>query len=228
VKTASNAFNDRQDRMFRRHGKRMKLGVVAVCFALLGTVAGFSSGTDHAKARPGTGSTAKYFQIYSRIDFVEQHRWVLDVATGSPSNGWVYGNRLHYLCAYWFLYRNGNPVAKVEYQRVNDAPYLKVNDKFGSQHPFQPGEECGETEEYEQNDKPAGLPSTTVLFQSGGETLNSLVFPSTSPMNADVWFELDEQGPNEVKIEQYRVDSTTALITIIRLDPNIELNVVQE
>lgn len=205
----------------------MKLGVIALCFALLGATGGVS-GLINAHAR-GSGGDKKlqYFQIYSQIDFVEQHRWALDRATGSPSSGWVYGNRLHYQCVYWFLYKDGKAVAKVEYQRVNDAKYLKITDKFGAQHPFQPGEECGISEDYEQNTKPGDLPSTTVTFRSGGVDLNSLLFPSTSPINADVWFELDEQSPGEVKIEQYGVDVTTALITITRLDPSIDLTVTQ-
>lgn len=228
MKTTSDTLGCVRNRTLQHpRSHRIRLLVVVLCFALLGTVGVFRSATHDAKARSG-GGPVKYFQIYSRIDFVEQHRWVLNVATGNPSNGWVYGNRLHYQCVYWFLYKDGNPVVKVQYQRVNDAPYLKINDKFGAQHPFQPGEECGETEEYHQDDKPADLPSTTVTFQSGGANLNSLVFPSTSPINADVWFELDEQSPDEVKIEQYKGDITTGLVTITRLDPSIDLTVTQE
>jgi hypothetical protein len=214
----------------RLSSPRVKLGVVAVCLTLLGATSGLN-GLINAHARVGGGNNGpKYFQVYSQIDFVEQHRWVLNVATGgtgSPQNGWVYGNRLHYQCVYWFLYEDGQAVAKITYQRATDAPYLKITDKFGAQHPFQPGEECGITEDYEQNAKPAGLPSTTVTFKSGGVNLNSLLFPSTSPTNKDVWFELDEQSPGEVKIEEYRVDTTTALITITRLAPSIDLTVTQ-
>ena len=229
METTSRSLSRGQNRMLQHpRSHRIKLLIFVLCFALLGTMGVFRAGTHNAKARSGGGGTVKYFQINSRIDFVEQHRWALNVATGNPSNGWVFGNRLHYRCVYWFLYKDGWPVAKVQYQRVNDAPYLKINDKFGAQHPVQPGEACGETEEYKQNAKPAGIPSTTVTFKSGGVNLNSLVFPNTSPVNADVWFELDEQSPDEVKIEQYRIDVTTALITITRLDPNIEFTVTQE
>jgi hypothetical protein len=215
------------------HPPRRRRAFIAIglCLALLGAAGGIRAGTEDARARPGTGGDGKtkYFEIYSRIDFVDQHHFILNVATGNPSNGWVYGNRLHYQCAYWFLYQDGNPVVKVSYQRVNDAPYLKVNDKFGAQHPFQYGEECGDDDaEYEQNAKPAGLPSTTVTFKSGGSILNSLVFPSTSQYNSNVWFELDEQSPDEVTVEQYGGNATTGLIVITRLDPDIELDVSED
>jgi hypothetical protein len=231
MKTTSDADHRAQHLLLhRRWSGRLKFAifVFAMCFAFLGAVGGFHgkrAGLSAAKAR---GTKVQYFQIYSQVDFVEQHRWVLPVAPAGPSaNGWVYGNRLHYQCVYWFLYKDGKAVAKVQYQRANDAQYLKITDKFGAQHPFQPGEECGSTEDYEQNAKPGGLPSTTVTFRSGGTDLNSLLFPSASPSNQNVWFELDDQDPGEVKIEQYRVDTTTALITITRLDPSIDLVVTK-
>lgn len=173
-----------------------------------------------------SGQNRDSFGIFSTIDFVPQHKWTFAAKQGENPDGWNYGNRLHYACVYWHLNRAGIPVARFTFQRVAD--YLKISDEYGVQTLVSESEACGPTGEYTTNDKPEDLPTTIVRVKSHGKHLGEMVFPATSEVNPDVWFELSEDPSDSfVQIEQYRVNTVVGLITAETFDPDVRLRIVQ-
>ena len=145
------------------------------------------------------------------------HRFVLDTA-----DGWLFGDRVGYHCAYFFLNDGGANMARVTIERIPEVGYISILDRNGVEQ--NPQTECGSGDaEYEEEEKPADLADTVVRFLSGSSTLEELVFPATSPFNSNVWFELGEATAGEIEIEVYLGVATVATVKIERLSSAITL-----
>ena len=140
-------------------------------------------------------------------------------------NRWVFGDRVAYRCAYFFLQFEGRHVARVTVQRTDGASYIIVNDRYGEEQ--HPQTDCpGPAGEYEEGeDKPADLTDTVVRFRSHRDTVDTLRFPATSPVNSSTWFELEKATKRRVQIEVYLDDAAVATVTIKRLSDVVTLRV---
>jgi hypothetical protein len=135
---------------------------------------------------------------------------------------WQFGDRPGYRCAWAFLMNGGVPVARVQFDR--GQTYTVINDKFGDEttNDFS---QCIDVDELEVKPKPAGLGDTVVDFNLGGSKLTSLTFPSTSPENADSWWELEEGEEDEVEIELYWTRDVAVIATLTSLSPTLTFSV---
>ncbi len=186
---------------------------------------------------PADSASASYFEV-DILNFDLAPNGVLHRQRFETSQGWEFYDRFHYSCVSMYLQSpDGERLAQVTYRTADDIPgepsvaYAGLNDRFGNEHalpadgvpsacplPFD-GEPLTEFE-----DRPADLADTTVSFVVDGVVQTELVFPATSPRNADTWFELEETevGPNHVVIEVYWLRDLVVVIDIHRMSPRVE------
>lgn len=113
--------------MWKGTTARMKLLV-----ALLGTLA-LSVGT--AQAIPGPDPADEHPSFNLEIN--AEHFLPKDITTFEESEGWDFGDRAGYRCAWVEFFQAGTELFEVSYHAVSDYPgeHLEISDKYGDEAP---------------------------------------------------------------------------------------------
>jgi hypothetical protein len=160
------------------------------------------------------------------------------------ADGWDFGDRIGYGCAYVWLYKNKsskNPAARVTIQRlggqnVDGKDYMTMNDHAGIEPkpqtycPVNPGK-------YKSNKKPAKLKKTVFAIETDkGKEIGRYKLPATSKTNSNVWFEMDKSWckhhhhpihPKNVQFELYEFKDVLGTI-MVEVRPAFRIRVVKD
>lgn len=187
--------------------------------ALVGSLSVLATATSQVASRPiARAGGANHFEIFFRhIDeMVTLGRYIF------PLPLWEFGDRPGYRCAWAFLMSGGQPVARVQFDR--GQTYTQINDAFG-QETDNDFSQCIPEEQRELKPKPPGLGDTIVDFVMAGAPLATLMFPATSPTDADSWWEFEEQEGGVVEVELYWREDVAVVATLTSLSPALSISV---
>jgi hypothetical protein len=176
---------------------------------------------------PADSASEDHYQIeFLNFDFSEGER-VIERMQFETGEGWEFYDRWHYSCVTMYLQAGGERVARLVIRTPEGVAYAGLNDRFGNEQPLG-NSQCGipNKPEGEIEEKPAGLQDSRVSFRFGGQVVSSLVFPATSSLDPDTWFEFEENvvGPNHVVVEAYWEDELIARIDIHRMSEDVTIN----
>jgi hypothetical protein len=175
---------------------------------------------------PADSASESYYQVeFLNFDFSEGER-VIERLQFETGEGWEFYDRWHYSCVTMYLQAGDERVARLVVRTPEGVAYAGLNDRFGNEQPLG-NSQCGipNKPEGEIEEKPAGLQNSRVSFRVDGQVVSSLVFPATSSLDPDTWFELEEHqvGPNHVVVEAYWEDELIARIDIHRMTADVSI-----
>lgn len=189
---------------------------------------------DSASASSAVNPANRFFEIMVLNFDLPASRRVLFQQRLMTRDGWEFYDRRGYHCVTLYLQVDGRRIAQVVYRdpSIDDtATYAGLNDRYGNEQPEDrsvcalpigrnDGAVVGETES-----KPVGLTDSVVSFVMDGVTVADMVFPATSPRNADTWFEFDEEEAtaDHVTVEGYWRDDLVVRIDVDRMTPDVTI-----
>ncbi len=142
-----------------------------------------------------------------------------------PTEGWAFGDRIGYGCAYWYWMANGQVAARFTLQKVPAASYIVINDKYGPEYKPQSGCPLPKPTNYNESVKPTDLLDSHVLLNDpSGEEVARVDLPATGTLNPDSWWEIENSAvtPNKVVAEGY-LGTHIVLILTVELNPGSPL-----